>query len=236
MRFACDRTTLVEKLSILARGVSTRSALPVLSGILLQARDGRLDLYSTDMELSIKASIATNVETDGEAVVPARLFTDVVRNMAAGEVARRGRRRGRQDPRRQGLVQPELVGRKRLPADLVVRHERAFTVGHDAVRRDAREGGPRGLARRDPADPHRRARHDRRRQAQDGRHRQLPPERQGDAARRRPGRRDPGHRAGQGADRGAAPRRRHRRRRPAPRDHRKPGAVLRSATCGSPRA
>ena len=37
MRFACDRTTLVEKLSILARGVSTRSALPVLSGILLQA-------------------------------------------------------------------------------------------------------------------------------------------------------------------------------------------------------
>ncbi len=86
MRFACDRTTLVEKLSILARGVSTRSALPVLSGILLQARDGRLDLYSTDMELSIKASIATNVETEGEAVVPARLFTDVVRNMAAGEV------------------------------------------------------------------------------------------------------------------------------------------------------
>jgi DNA polymerase-3 subunit beta len=86
MRFACDRTTLVEKLSILARGVSTRSALPVLSGILLQARDGRLELYSTDMELSIKATIATNVEVEGEAVVPARLFTDVVKNMDAGEV------------------------------------------------------------------------------------------------------------------------------------------------------
>ena len=86
MRFACDRTTLVEKLSILARGVSTRSALPVLSGILLQARDGRLELYSTDMELSIKASIATTIETEGEAVVPARLFTDVVKNMAADEV------------------------------------------------------------------------------------------------------------------------------------------------------
>jgi DNA polymerase-3 subunit beta len=86
MRFACDRTTLVEKLSILARGVSTRSALPVLSGILLQARDGRLELYSTDMELSIKATIATNIEVEGEAVVPARLFTDVVKNMDAGEV------------------------------------------------------------------------------------------------------------------------------------------------------
>jgi len=86
MRFACDRTTLVDKLSVLARGVSTRSALPVLSGILLQARDGRLDLYSTDMELSIKASIPTAVETDGEVVVPARLFTDVVKNMADDQV------------------------------------------------------------------------------------------------------------------------------------------------------
>ncbi len=86
MRFACDRSTLVDKLSILARGVSTRSALPVLSGILLQARDGRIDLYSTDMELSIKATIETPIETEGEAVVPARLFADVVRNLAAAEV------------------------------------------------------------------------------------------------------------------------------------------------------
>ena len=58
----------------------------MLSGILLQARDGRLEMYSTDMELSIKASIATTVETEGEAVVPARLFTDVIKNMAASEV------------------------------------------------------------------------------------------------------------------------------------------------------
>jgi DNA polymerase-3 subunit beta len=72
---------LVDKLAILARGVSTRSALPVLSGVLLQAGDGRLDLYSTDMELSIKAALATAVEREGEIVVPARLFTDVVRTL-----------------------------------------------------------------------------------------------------------------------------------------------------------
>jgi DNA polymerase III subunit beta len=86
MRFACDRTTLLEKLNVLARGVSTRSALPVLSGILIQARDGRLDLFSTDMELSIKATIPTPIEADGEVVVPARLLTDVIKNMDASEV------------------------------------------------------------------------------------------------------------------------------------------------------
>src|SRR5665647_265376 len=88
MKLTCDRSALVDKLAILARGVSTRSALPVLSGVLLQASEGRLDLFSTDMELSIKASLATAIaiEREGEIVVPARLFTDVVRNLPGGEV------------------------------------------------------------------------------------------------------------------------------------------------------
>jgi DNA polymerase-3 subunit beta len=87
MKFTCDRSALVDKLGVLARGVSTRSALPVLSGILLQAGEGRLDLFSTDMELSIKADLTTPVEREGEIVVPARLFSDVVRNLPDEEVA-----------------------------------------------------------------------------------------------------------------------------------------------------
>ena len=86
MKFTCDRSALVEKLGVLARGVSTRSALPVLSGILLQAGEGRLDLFATDMELSIKANLTTPVEREGEIVVPARLFSDVVRNLPDEEI------------------------------------------------------------------------------------------------------------------------------------------------------
>lgn len=86
MNLTCDRSALVDKLAILARGVSTRSALPVLSGILLQASEGCLDLFSTDMEISIKASLATVIERDGEIVVPARLFTDVIRNLPGEQV------------------------------------------------------------------------------------------------------------------------------------------------------
>lgn len=87
MRLTVDRTVLVDKLNILARGASTRSALPVLSGVLLQAAAGRLDLFATDMELSIKATLATSVDQDGDIVVPARLFTDVVRNLPSDTVS-----------------------------------------------------------------------------------------------------------------------------------------------------
>jgi DNA polymerase-3 subunit beta len=81
MRFTCERSALVEKLAIVARGVSTRSLLPVLTGILVQAREGRLELFCTDMELSIKAALPCTVEREGEIVVPSRLFMDVVKNL-----------------------------------------------------------------------------------------------------------------------------------------------------------
>jgi DNA polymerase-3 subunit beta len=86
MKFTCDREALVDRLVILARGVSTRGTLPVLSGVLLQAQDGRLEMYSTDLEISMKAGIAASVERPGDVVVPARLFSDVVRNLPAEEV------------------------------------------------------------------------------------------------------------------------------------------------------
>jgi len=86
MRLTCDRSSLVDKLAVLARGVSTRSALPVLSGVLLKAYEDRLELFSTDMELSIKASLATAIEREGDVVVPARLFTDVIRNLPDEQV------------------------------------------------------------------------------------------------------------------------------------------------------
>lgn len=87
MKLTCDRSLLVDKLGVLARGVSTRSALPVLSGILVRAEDDRLDMYSTDMELSIKASLSIRGQRDGEVVVPARLFADVVRTLPEDEVS-----------------------------------------------------------------------------------------------------------------------------------------------------
>ncbi len=51
----------------------------MLGGILLQAEDGRLTLAATDMEISIRASLAGEIEGDASVVVPGRLLTDLVR-------------------------------------------------------------------------------------------------------------------------------------------------------------
>jgi DNA polymerase-3 subunit beta len=76
---SCSRDELASALGVVSRGLSTRGAVQVLSGILLQADEGKLTLAATDMEISLRASVAGSIEGDGSVVVPGRLLTDLVR-------------------------------------------------------------------------------------------------------------------------------------------------------------
>src|SRR5919204_4062075 len=86
MKLTCAKDELTEKLQVAGRGVSTRTAVQILAGILLNAADGRLSLSATDMEISLRASLDAQVEDEGSVVVPGRLLVDIVRLLPAGEV------------------------------------------------------------------------------------------------------------------------------------------------------
>ncbi len=81
MQFECARGELLEKVQIVQKGVSTRSTLPILTGILFKAEDNKLFLSSTDLEISIKCVCDINTITPGSVVIPARLIGDVLRNL-----------------------------------------------------------------------------------------------------------------------------------------------------------
>ena len=86
LRIACDRDELAARVSIVTRAVSTRSSVQVLAGIRLGSTDGQLELSATDMELSLRTSLAGTVTGSGAVVVPAKLLADIVRLLPAGEV------------------------------------------------------------------------------------------------------------------------------------------------------
>jgi len=86
MKITCAREELVSKLGVVARAVSTRGAVQVLSGVLLHAEHGRLELAATDMEISLRAVLAAQVEGDGAVVVPGKLFSDLARLLPEPEV------------------------------------------------------------------------------------------------------------------------------------------------------
>src|SRR5205085_1007065 len=70
MKVTCPREELTQKLGVVSRGVSTRTAVQILGGVLLKAEAGQLTLAATDMELSLRASLDARVEAEGAVVVP----------------------------------------------------------------------------------------------------------------------------------------------------------------------
>ena len=86
LRVTCSRDELVQKLAVVARAVSTRTTLLVLSGVMLRAENGELHLAATDMELSLRSSLTADVGGEGAVVVPGRMLVDLARLLPEDEV------------------------------------------------------------------------------------------------------------------------------------------------------
>ncbi|MBA2441319.1 MAG: DNA polymerase III subunit beta [Rubrobacter sp.] len=89
MRAVCNTDIFSKKLALTSRGVSSRSTIQLLGGILLEAVEGEgvVRLSATDMELSIQTSSPAEVEEGGKVVIPARIFNDIVRSLPKGELS-----------------------------------------------------------------------------------------------------------------------------------------------------
>lgn len=87
MKITCNQQILSKTLNTVSKAVSTRTTLPVLKGILLEAKaDGSLTLTASDLEISIQKTIQVNVEEPGSAVVVSKLFGDIIRKLPNEEI------------------------------------------------------------------------------------------------------------------------------------------------------
>ena len=81
MRFSVSQSELSNAISVVHKGVSNHSTLPILSGMLLRAEEGNLTMQATDLDSSIEYVIPALIEEEGSVVVPAKLFNEVVRSL-----------------------------------------------------------------------------------------------------------------------------------------------------------
>lgn len=87
MKFRCERDTLAEAIGTAQRAVSARSgALPVLSGIQVTAAGDHIELVGSDLDLTIRVEAPAQIDTEGQAVVPAKLFDGLTTRLKAGVV------------------------------------------------------------------------------------------------------------------------------------------------------
>lgn len=86
MRVSAHQENLSKALSIVSRAVSSRSTMPVLSNILLEAKNGQLRLAATNREIGINCWIGAKVEDEGAITVPARLLSEFVNSLPAERI------------------------------------------------------------------------------------------------------------------------------------------------------
>lgn len=81
MNILCEKSYLEQALLPVCKLASSRTTLPVLENILLEAKNKQLKMVATDLEIGIEKYINIQVVTDGATTVPAKVFADIISNL-----------------------------------------------------------------------------------------------------------------------------------------------------------
>lgn len=81
MKFSCEKSELHAAVSTTSRAVAPKSPIPALEGILLETGDNQLTLTGYDLKTGISCSVNAEVSKPGRMVLPARLFSEIVRKL-----------------------------------------------------------------------------------------------------------------------------------------------------------
>src|SRR5712692_6624929 len=79
MEFTIAKNDLVRELSLSQGVVERKTTIPILSNILLEAKDDRVTLTATDLELGIRCSCPAKVKKEGAGTLSARKLLDYTR-------------------------------------------------------------------------------------------------------------------------------------------------------------
>ena len=84
MKLSIERAALLRSLNHVQSVVERRNTIPILSNVLMTAKDGVLAMTTTDMDLEINESVAAKIAKPGSTTAPAHTLHDIVRKMPDG--------------------------------------------------------------------------------------------------------------------------------------------------------
>ena len=84
MKLSTGREALLRPLQSVIGVVERRQTMPILANVLLAARNGKLSITATDLEVELVATVELDVESDGEVTVPGRKLLDICKALPEG--------------------------------------------------------------------------------------------------------------------------------------------------------
>ncbi len=81
MKVSATREHLLEALQSVIGVVERRQTMPILSNVLLSARENRLRISGTDLEVELVAAAEVSLQQPGDLTVPGRKLLDIIRTL-----------------------------------------------------------------------------------------------------------------------------------------------------------
>lgn len=86
MKFTIVRSKFLEGLKKVQNIVASKGSLQIIQNVLLEAKDKQLMLTTTDLDISIRSTVACDVEMPGSTTLPVKLLVNTISKVAEGPV------------------------------------------------------------------------------------------------------------------------------------------------------
>ena len=87
MKIVCEKEKLLKGINSVVKGVSSKTTMPILEGILIQTNDNSLKLTTYDLEIGIEYITECNVIEQGATVVNAIMFSEIIRRLPNTDIS-----------------------------------------------------------------------------------------------------------------------------------------------------
>lgn len=86
MKIICSKSNLVKGVSIVSKAVPSKTTMPILECILIDASTDIIKFTANDMELAIETVVEGEIVNKGIVAIDARIFSEIVRKLPDNEV------------------------------------------------------------------------------------------------------------------------------------------------------
>ncbi len=87
MKLSIDKKSFIKILQMVQGIVEKRNSMPILSNILLDASDGKINIIATDLEIFVKDSCEAAVEENGSITVNCKKFFEIIKELPEDEIS-----------------------------------------------------------------------------------------------------------------------------------------------------
>ncbi len=151
MKFKISKENLLTGIQTVQNIVSSKATLPILSNMLLETKSNMVKINTTDLDIGISCEIPVNILEEGGITIPAKRFSDIVRELPAGDVTITTKKNNQVDiegdncrfkltglPREEFPKFPEFKDKEIIQIDQAVLKEMlrltSFAVSHEETR------------------------------------------------------------------------------------------------------